>query len=224
MPAKRFNRMDTCTLLSVAVTCVRCWYCSSIEAKVDMDLVKAALATKSDRADVIAATNSITDITSRSEVLNARVSEVVSELRRFQEETKSGIITATRAANEARAAVSACLSAASLQESCFASAAGVNAVQEEVSKLGVELKEAWSKLELKADIEAVNEVLETKANKVTVAQALHNKVSKPVASTTQCLNSAPDPATALARRKCVILHTALANSVVGCADICIKIS
>ncbi len=152
------------------------------------ETVRGALLRKADRDDVTSLVSRVSELEAtaaeqRAQIatLTARNDELRNEIVTFRQEAKDGIIVATRAANEARTAVSTALSAIAMAEPP-ASAASMAAVEADTARLKAELTDVRTTLAAKADINAVNEVLETKANKVTVAAALHKKVRARVTS------------------------------------------
>lgn len=156
--------------------------CSAVAERPTSEAVRGALSRKADREDVAAAARhaadtdaTVAELRATVASLSARNDALALELATFKQEAKDGVITATRAANEARSAVSTALAAVALTEPP-ASAAAVAAVEAEAARLRAEVVDVRAGLAQKADIEAVNEALDAKANKVTVAAALHKKV------------------------------------------------
>ncbi len=165
--------------------------------------MRLSLLLKADRADTASAASlrecasrvdkAERDIASTSATVlaaNGRCSASSEDFRVFREEAKAGIILATRSANEARATATASITAAALQGRGGDTAAGGGGLSssssssqlsdlcEKVEGLEAGLRAVEDSLARKASIPSVNEILETKANKTTVAQALMGKVRR----------------------------------------------
>ena len=145
--------------------------------------LKVSLVDKADRKLMEQATVKLTELnaaieSSRSQTLSgiARTDALAIELINFRKESQNGIINATKAANEARAAVNAAL--ASLQNiEPPATVASVTALQDELTTVRNDIANIRLNISTKADIQEVNDALEEKASKTLVAAALHKKLS-----------------------------------------------
>jgi len=149
---------------------------------VTVDTVRDALATKADRSDVTAAHAAQAQASALArevDAVSARVHDVAAEVARLREDARADIAAAMQAASAASAAATAAAGRAmEAPNPALPSSRDLDALRDDLSRLATAHDSLCVCVSGKADISAVNEVLETKANKATVAQALHNKVSR----------------------------------------------
>ena len=147
----------------------------------DLEL-RATLATLCDGLHHMAADNAALAVS--VERSNGRCAHLAAELGSFRAESQAGIVAATRAANEAREAVSSALAAVASSLSTIVAAGSASdggiglQLTDYVAALRAEVDSLRDAVSTKADVAAVNEALHTKANKLTVAVALRGKLSQ----------------------------------------------
>jgi hypothetical protein len=148
-----------------------------LRRKADAEAVDAAITRKAEKADLKILAHNHSELVKNVSLLHDRGVETSATLQAFQAQATSDLASLRHSHTTSNSTFATAL--ASLEAKCdtMASHASLSATQEELSILQSHLLDVKEKLKDKADIGEVNEVLATKANKTTVAQALQQKVS-----------------------------------------------
>lgn len=145
-----------------------------------MQDVKEATASKAEKKSLDVLSSKVADqaavIETLKQQLAQRIDVISSQLATSNSEARSGVIAATRAANEARQAVNGALQTLAAAEAP-ASAPVVARLQDEVALQRQEASSIRSALQSKADVIEVAEAIDDRPTKATVAAALHKKLS-----------------------------------------------